>query len=659
MVRARHVLLTVSALAAVSSAVAADTDAGKLVLGQGYPAITEAQKSIASVPFSPGSPAVVLLEAEQHEQSAEADGQWIQHVVYFRRVKLLTPAGVENHADFRLDLESLRLHKVSARTVLPDGTVVDAADTTFREKSRVGEDVEIATLRVAFPKAEVGAILDLRVEMATDALPSARWLLQEDLPVLDSRFVLVSPEGLGIRTAAIRLKPEEAQPKVGRHLRGRLYAWQFRDIEPLPSFAHLPAPEDVSRALVVYPVSFKDEDVYIDVGSDWAGYTKLYKKNFDAWVKAGSATVAALGKAAAEGKGSTIEKAEAIRRALREKVVVEYSGAWRSSESPDDLLKAGRGTSADLAGACVVALRAAGVAADVAQVRRRGTGLLPPELPLPVLFNDAVVRMTAESGTAWFVPSSSLPAGKVPWSYRGVLAAVGDGSSAAPVPIPDFKASDNRTTRTVYATLAADGSLAAEETETLAGIAAARWRSRLESLDDAGRKDAVLAGLREGVPGAEIDTVAFDGLDDPAKDLVVRSTWRAPAYASAAGARRILLPNVRTRESAADWSAADRPFPVDLDEAFEVHDTVFFRLPKEAKDVILPGPKARLAAGPVGTYESEIERRGDVVVATRRMVLNQYRFPAAAYPDLRRWFSDIAAADDRPLVVTLAEESPQ
>lgn len=657
MARIRHVLLAASVLAGVAPALAADVDAGKLVLGPGYPAIPDAHRSIDSVPFSPGSPAVILLEAEQHEQSAEADGQWIQHVVYFRRVKILTPAGVDAHADFRLDLESMRLHKVSARTVLPDGTVVDASGTTFREKSRVGEDVEIATLRVAFPRVEVGAILDVRVEMATDALPSARWLLQEDIPVLDSRFLLVSPEGLGIRTAAIRLKPEEAQPKVGRHLRGRLYAWQFRDVEPLPSFAHLPAPADVSRALIVYPVSFKDEDVYVDIASDWAGYSKLVRKNFDAWVKAGSAKLAALGRAAAGDKGSMLEKAEAIRGALREKIAVDYSGAWRSSDSPDDLLAAGRGTSADLAGACVVALRAAGVAADVALVRRRGTGLLPPELPLPVLFNDAVVRMTGEGGAAWLVPSSSLPAGQIPWSFRGVLAAVGDGAATAPVPIPDFKASDNRTTRTSYATLAADGSLAAEETETFTGIAAARWRGRLESRDDAGRREAVLAALRESVPGAELDTVAFDGLDDPKRDLVVRSTWRAPAYASAAGARRILLPNLRTRESAADWSATDRPFPVDLGEASEVHDTVFFRLPGGVKDVTLPGPKSRLAAGPVGTYESEFERRGDVVVATRRMVLNLYRFPATAYPDLRRWFSDIAAADDRPLVVTLGEES--
>ncbi|HEX6853171.1 MAG TPA: hypothetical protein VF139_17380, partial [Candidatus Polarisedimenticolaceae bacterium] len=173
------------------------------------------------------------------------------------------------------------------------------------------------------------------------------------------------------------------------------------------------------------------------------------------------------------------------------------------------------------------------------------------------------------------------------------------------------------------------------------------------------RKLAILDELREGVPGAEIDTLAVEGMGDPTKDLVIRATWRAAAYASAAGARRILLPNVRTREGAHAWSVTERPWPVDLGEASEVFDTVFLRLPKGVKDVALPGPKARLAAGPVGTYESQTERRGEVVVATRRMTLHLYRFPASSYPDLRRWFSDIAAADDRPLVVTLAEESPQ
>ncbi|HEX6853425.1 MAG TPA: DUF3857 domain-containing protein, partial [Candidatus Polarisedimenticolaceae bacterium] len=532
MIRAgRAFVLLAALLSRVSPSPAADGDAAKLFLGQGFPPIPEAHRALASVTYAPGSPAVVLLEAEQIEQSLEDDGQWIQHIAYVRRVKILTPAGVDAYSDFGLDLETGRVNKVSARTVLPDGTVVDAADTVFREKRRVGKDVEVATVRVAFPKVEVGAILDVRIEMGSDYWPNERWLLQEDIPVLESRLVLVSPEGLGIRTAAVKLTPEESQPKVGRHLRGRLYAWSFRDVEPLPSFAHLPAGADLSKALILYTVSFKNEDVYVDVGSDWLGYAKDRKKGLDAWLKRGATSVAALGRAAAEGKGSAVEKAESIRRALRDKIVVDHASAWRSTESPDDLLKAGRGTSADLAAAAVVALRAAGVRAELAQVRRRGTGSLPADLPLPVLFNDAVVRIDTEGGAVWFVPSSSLPAGTVPWSFRGVLAAVGDGTSTAPVPIPDFKAEENRTTRTVYATLGADGSLSAEETATHVGIAAARWRERLEPLDESERRLAILDELREAVPGAEIDTLAVEGMGDPTKDLVIRSTWRAAAYA--------------------------------------------------------------------------------------------------------------------------------
>jgi hypothetical protein len=55
----------------------------------------------------------------------------------------------------------------------------------------------------------------------------------------------------------------------------------------------------------------------------------------------------------------------------------------------------------------------------------------------------------------------------------------------------------------------------------------------------------------------------------------------------------------------------------------------------------------------VGRYTASYEKRGSVVVLNRAMRLNVYRFPASAYKDLRRWFGDIAAMDDKTVTVTL------
>jgi hypothetical protein len=49
----------------------------------------------------------------------------------------------------------------------------------------------------------------------------------------------------------------------------------------------------------------------------------------------------------------------------------------------------------------------------------------------------------------------------------------------------------------------------------------------------------------------------------------------------------------------------------------------------------------------------QYEKRGNTLVLKRNMQLNVYRFPVQSYPGLKRWFGDIAAADEKPVVVQL------
>ena len=121
---------------------------------------------------------------------------------------------------------------------------------------------------------------------------------------------------------------------------------------------------------------------------------------------------------------------------------------------------------------------------------------------------------------------------------------------------------------------------------------------------------------------------------------------------TSAGKRLIVNPNLFSRISAADWAPAQRKNPIDLGSNYEDDETVAIKLPEGASDVTLP-PPSKMDAGPVGLYEASFERSEGKVIAKRHMRFEMHRFPVESYPGLKRWFSDMAASDEKPVVVSM------
>ena len=202
-------LVVLAVLLATLPAVAEKKKIQDLLLSHEFPPVGEAERKLAEVPFAKGAPAAVLLAARQC-QWTWLDSDLMLSMQEVRRVKILTEAGVKSHGDLKFDLYgSWRVKKVEARTVLPDGTVVDASGDVHREKSESG----VEAVRVAFPKVQVGAILDFRIETNADAGALSPWFIQERIPVLESRLLLLPPKGLKYRSIPMRLTEEQATPE--------------------------------------------------------------------------------------------------------------------------------------------------------------------------------------------------------------------------------------------------------------------------------------------------------------------------------------------------------------------------------------------------------------------------------------------------------------
>jgi hypothetical protein len=387
----------------------------------------------------------------------------------------------------------------------------------------------------------------------------------------------------------------------------------------------------------------------IPLATDWKSYLASGADGVKEWLRRGHDKADAL----ARGLEPTAPRvvAEAVRRRIREQVRLEFVAAWPLRENADAVLAEGSGTSMDLALLAVAMLRAKGVVAAPAVFRQRASGSIPAEFPVPALLEDAMVRFMDGTEAVFFHPASDLPVGRLPRDAHGVLAAVFDGKSEAPLRIADFTAADQRVERVTEAELAADGAVAGSTTITLHAVAADRWRAILQPADEEGRSRAVRDRLQRFLPGVVIESLRIDALDDALSPLVLGVHWRCENYATRAGKRTLVSPFLFARLEASDWPPGERTVPVDLGGAYEETDTVTLRIANVGGQVALPGP-VRLNAGSVGLYEASFAGQPGVVTAKRHMLLNTYSFAAPAYARLREWFVEIATADAAAVTLT-------
>jgi hypothetical protein len=651
-------LSVVLALGAFDSAVAKGKDSfASLTIESGFPEVTAEDRALAGVPFAPGAPAVVLLDAEMQTQQPDFAASQVVHIERFRRVKILTQAGVEHYADYLTRLEGdWRVNKVAARTVLPDGTVVDAKDSIFRESSANDKNGETAvrTIRVAFPRVQVGAILDYRASLVRDGAIERRWLVQSTIPTVESRFLMVFPDGLQIKIGSFFLSAAEQKPISGRTAMGRFYGWRFVNEPSIPDEPNQPPLGDLSKALVVFPESFKTEGVQWEISPDWKTWGKARSDGWSAFLKQKDTQAESAARQACAGKTTALEKAEAVRQALRARFRVDATSVYPPyQKGADDLLAKGSGDSGEAAALALSMLAACGVDAVPVAYRPRDEGMLPKDTPLANLLEDVLIRFPGEGGPAYMTFVEDIPAGVLPPDARGVWAMPMDGKAAAPELLPDATAGDDRAIRAVTATLGADGSLSGELTATYHGVWATRWREALRARSDDARTTWLTDRFRRFAAGLTLQDVEIRGLADDGADLVVKAKLNVAGYATTAGRRLLVNANLLGRELSGDWSATERKTPVDLGEAYETIDTIMLTLPPEAADAAVPTPPADYNAGNVGRYTASYERRGNAVILTRTMRLDLYRFKTDGYAGLRHWFGDIAAMDDRPVIVSL------
>ncbi|HTO21307.1 MAG TPA: DUF3857 domain-containing protein, partial [Spirochaetia bacterium] len=200
----------------------------------------------------------------------------------YYRIKIFTDAA-KKYADIEIPnvRDLLRLSDLKARTVLPDGTIVPFDGKVFDKVIAKRHGFDVRASAFTFPNVQSGCILEYRYRLSWSpgyfVIPP--WIVQEELPMLQSRYVLNVPPG--VMVAPVSFLPDNAD--YSRTDPGTLEL----TLSNVPPFE----PEDLSlpaevlkwhvRFYQLFSRTTTEDDYWKDIGKSWYKGLEDYAKGRD------------------------------------------------------------------------------------------------------------------------------------------------------------------------------------------------------------------------------------------------------------------------------------------------------------------------------------------------------------------------------------------
>lgn len=270
----------------------------------------------------------------------------------------------------------------------------------------------------------------------------------------------------------------------------------------------------------------------------------------------------------------------------------------------------------------------------------------PTAISTDGFFDMPLVLVRSEGAPDMFLWNGSRHA---PWDFlppgvRGAAAVVVAGGPIESVRISDPGEQADRHVASVDVQLA-DGGARLEVTEEFHGAGAVAWRSQLEQVPEA----ELPRMFREAyVPrvfaGAEVESFALEGVQDPNGPVVLRYVASVPGFGRRAG-DSVLLPPIFPTAPAGLVSLPSRSTSMGV---MGMRSEVSVRV----HDVEGAGPPAAQFEDARANYQRVSRRDGDDLVIERVASYPRQIVPAAAYPDFARTIRRMSEAELTEVRVT-------
>ncbi|MFA6383841.1 MAG: DUF3857 domain-containing protein [Candidatus Omnitrophota bacterium] len=575
----------------------------------------------------PQAGALILLSDESVEVTPDNKAVYRLHYI----VRILNERGKENFSEAPIEYDSTdeKVDLEYARTIRPDGTVVDVGSRHIRDVSKYLNFPLYSNARVliiSFPAVAEGATIEYAVTVSRSQLINKKDFvipvqLQTQEPVLDSKFSLTVPKGRPVNLKAVNERYNvfgaALTPSISETERTRTYRWQFKNIPQIIPEPAMPPLEEVNPAVLIS--SFGGwQDIY-----DWWWQLAKDKIRADGDIKQKVFELTA----GAPGDEARLRAIHSFCAQKIRYVAVEYGEAGYEPHQAADIYKNKYGDCKDQAILLVTMLKEAGFTAWPVLIPARDSFNMNPDFPA-MLFNHCIAAVSWEGKIVFMDPTAEtcsfgdLPAGD---QDRVVLVIKENGFEVARTPL--YPAGHNTLLQRLSLTISGEEAVAGERSVSSAGVYDQAQRYWLLYTVPDVVKDILSAKIQEISIGARLDGYAVDHLDDLNEPLVLRYSFRGPEFLMPAGPLRI-MPALAGFDMSAVTKTARR-YPVE----YEMLD-----LKNSETTIILPqGYVIRYMPAPIREdnqwmkYEAVYTMRGSTLVFRQTVELRRRVIPQEEY----------------------------
>ena len=652
---------------AILCAVACMFPPGHSSAGDDWLPITPEDLALKDNPASKGANAMILYRSSDvNEKYVNTDGAYINN---YLRIKIFTQEGTDQgNVVIPFFKQSQDIKDVRARTIKPDGTIVNFEGKPFEKTIEKRSGAKFLAKTFTLPDVQPGCIIEYkwRVQYKPDFLYDNQWVLSSDLYTREGHFSILPYQSsyqyfpLYFRQFALSTKVTPTPKPDGT------YSLTVHDIPGIEDEAYMPPLETIEARVEFYHL---DEGSPSNETQDhfWARTEKKWNDDIEHFINKRSVLDQEVSRIVSPSDSPEVKlrkvyaRVQQMRDLSMEEAKSEKeqkSENIKKNSNVEDMLRHGYGNGREMNFLFIGLVRAAGFEAAEVRVAPRNVNFFYPQLQEVGELGADVVWVRAGSQEYYLDPASFyFPFGLLPWSETNTegLRLSKKANDIVTIPLPT--SAEATVVRDADLTIDEDGLATGKLTVDFTGQKAALWREGIHLQDDTGRKKTLEDEIKTWLPaGANFEITKLDNWDKEDMPLRVEGTLKLSAFGSSVG-RRILVPATI--------------FIVPENQAFQTtirHNAVYFRYPNEEIDDIkfhgpagykvetVPAAKV-LKPGAVVGYEISASQQGTVAEVKRKLVINGLMFPVEYYASLRSFFNTVKSDDEVQIVLQNAESA--
>lgn len=597
----------------------------------------------------PQSDAVIIKDEAKMEIKPSGEANFTQH----RIMKIFSdPDKRYSHQKIPFN-NSVRVVKIKARTIHPNGDQFFLDEDDVREKSLLSEYILYSDAKVKefyFPRVDTNCVVEYEYQLRfMSLLYWGDWFFQTNLPTLFSKYTLITPKNFDFE---VKVLNDYIEPKIDFRKGKKIFVWETSNKGAIKKEVFMPPAADVASRLVFSPLQFVfDGKTYSSKSwDDIAGwYWEISQPSIIP-----SQEVNLLASKLTSGLDSKEKEIKAIFDYIQEHIryisIAIGTGAFKPHLCAD-VLEYGYGDCKDMTSLLIALLKAVDIQAFPALLCTRGHRSLLTDMPKVKQFDHVVVAVPSNSEYIWLDPACrNCQFGQLPFEDQKASALVVKPDEGELTITPETGEDENFTHTLWEIRLNSDGSASGNLVIQATGQEELAFRASLTELKPKRRRKALTGFLSSWLVDPYLVGYEFKNFEEKDSSIFIQASFVAEGFGIEEKDRLSFPVNLNTQSYLnLMFPHEQRNFSVVFDYKFINVDEMVLQIPAEFEIDHLP--KDLQLDEPFGLFESIYKLEQDKIIHKRMFVRRKLYVRVDEYQKLKDFYDQAAEADNQRVML--------